>query len=172
MKLILPFCLILLCNHLTADLIYTEHEVKKGMIVITGASSGIGKATAIHFSRSGYPLLLIARRLAQIEELKLPNTLCIEADVTDLASFSEAIRRGEERFGDVECLINNAGILFAEFLHQQTPSDWEKMLQVNVFGVLNGIHLVLDKMIQRQTGQQFPLSCNHLNQSYLKSMFS
>jgi NADP-dependent 3-hydroxy acid dehydrogenase YdfG len=49
--------------------------MKKGLIVITGASSGIGKATANIFSKSGYPLLLLARRLDKLNELRLPNTL-------------------------------------------------------------------------------------------------
>ncbi|MBS0626109.1 MAG: SDR family oxidoreductase [Verrucomicrobia bacterium] len=122
------------------------------MIVITGASSGIGKALALHFSRAKHPLLLVARRLAALQELNLPNALCVEADVSDLASFSKALEQGERQLGAPACLINNAGVLFAELFHQQTTSDWEKMLQVNVSGVLNGLHLVLDKMIQRQTG--------------------
>lgn len=122
------------------------------MIVITGASSGIGKSLAVHFSHAGYPLLLIARRTSPMKELKMPNALCIEADVTDRVSFSKAIEQGEKKFGQIECLINNAGILLAGPTQQQDPSDWEKMLQVNVLGVLNGIHLVLDKMIERQTG--------------------
>ena len=57
--------------------------MEKGLVVITGASSGIGKATAETFSKEGYPLLLLARRVEILEELKLPNTLCIKADVTD-----------------------------------------------------------------------------------------
>lgn len=126
--------------------------MNKGLVVITGASSGIGKATAIHFSRLGYPILLIARRLSNLEELKLPNTLVVEGDVTDLPGFSMAIQQGEEKFGPIECLINNAGILFAEYAYQQNPSDWKKMFDVNVLGVLHGMHLVLDKMIQRKSG--------------------
>ncbi len=145
-------CLIVFCNYLNGELISSSPEGEKGMIVITGASSGIGKALAIHFSHAGYPLLLIARRGSLMEELKLPNALCMEADVTDLVSFSRAIEQGEKKFGQVECLINNAGILFAGPTHLQDPSDWEKMLQVNILGVMNGIHLVLDKMIERQRG--------------------
>ncbi len=149
------FLIILLLSQVSADELNLSQQgaiMKKGLVVITGASSGIGKATAIHFSKAGYPLLLIARRLSHLEELQLPNTLCIEGDVTDLSSFSAAIKQGEQKFGEVECLINNAGILFAELAHQQNPADWEKLLNVNVLGVLHGMHLVLDKMIQRQTG--------------------
>lgn len=126
--------------------------MKKGLVVITGASAGIGKSTAIHFSRAGYPLLLVARRLSHLEALQLPNSLCVEGDITDLPSFSAAIKSAEEKFGEVECLINNAGVLFAGSTHEQNPADWKKMLDVNILGVLHGIHLVLDKMIQRQRG--------------------
>ncbi len=126
--------------------------MKKGLVVITGASAGIGEATALHFSRAGYPLLLIARRLSKLKSLHLPNVLCEEADVIDLSRFKAAISKAEEKFGETECLINNAGILFIDLAYQQNPEEWKKMLDVNVLGVLHGIHLVLQNMIKKQTG--------------------
>ncbi|MDF5662811.1 SDR family NAD(P)-dependent oxidoreductase, partial [Vibrio parahaemolyticus] len=59
----------------------------KKLIVITGASSGIGEAIARHFSDQGHALLLLARRVERLEALNLPNTLCEKVDVTDKASF-------------------------------------------------------------------------------------
>lgn len=132
--------------------------MRKGLVVITGASAGIGKATAIHFSKAGYPLLLIARRLSKLEELKLTNAYCAETNVTDLSGFKEAIEKAEEKFGEVDCLINNAGVLFAGLVHQQDPEAWKRMIDVNLVGVLNGMHLVLDKMKKRETGTIFNLS--------------
>lgn len=126
--------------------------MEKGLVVITGASAGIGEATAIHFSNAGYPLLIIGRRLSKLKALNLPNTMCEEVDVTDLSRFKIAISKAEEKFGETECLINNAGILFINLTHQQNPEEWKKMLDVNVLGVLHGIHLVLQNMIKRQTG--------------------
>lgn len=126
--------------------------MKKGLVVITGASAGIGEATAIQFSKAGYPLLLIARRLSKFKDLHLPNTLCEEVDVTDLSSFKDAIDKAEEKFGETECLINNAGVLFINLASQQNPDEWKKMLDTNILGVLHGIHLVLKKMIDKQTG--------------------
>lgn len=126
--------------------------MKKGLVVITGASAGIGEATALQFSKAGYPLLLIARRLPKLKALNLPNTLCEEVDVTDLDKFKLAINRAEEKFGETECLINNAGVLFINLTHQQKPEEWKKMLDVNVLGVLHGTHLVLQNMIKRQSG--------------------
>ncbi|HEV7737691.1 MAG TPA: SDR family oxidoreductase [Chlamydiales bacterium] len=132
--------------------------MNKKLVVITGASAGIGKAIAVHFSRAGYPLLLIARRLAKLKELRLPNTYCAEVDVTDLSKFSAAIKKGEEKFGEVECLINNAGVFFAEPFETQDPQDWKKMVDVNILGILNGMHLILNKMKERQTGTIFNIS--------------
>jgi NADP-dependent 3-hydroxy acid dehydrogenase YdfG len=126
--------------------------MKKGLVVITGASAGIGKETAIQFSKAGYPLLLIARRLSLLKALKLPNALCEEVDVTDLAGFKAAIKKAEKKFGETECLINNAGVLFINLAHKQDPEKWKKMLDVNILGVLNGTHLVLQNMIKRKTG--------------------
>ncbi len=126
--------------------------MKKGLVVITGASAGIGQATAIQFSHAGYPLLLLGRRLHRLKALNLPNTMCEEVDVTDLCRFKAAINKAEEKFGETECLINNAGVLFINLTHQQNPEEWRKMLDVNVLGVLHGIHLVLQNMIKRQTG--------------------
>lgn len=132
--------------------------MRKGLVVITGASAGIGKALAIHFSQAGYPLLLIARRLAKLKQLQLPNTYCAEVDVTDLSKFSAAIEKGEEKFGEVDCLINNAGILFAGAVNEQDPENWKAMIDVNIWGTLNGIHIVLNKMKEKRTGTIFNIS--------------
>lgn len=126
--------------------------MKKGLVVITGASAGIGEATAIQFSNAGYPLLLLARRLSKLKAFNLPNALCEEVDVTNLSSFQTAVEKAEKQFGETECLINNAGILFINLAHKQNPEEWKKMLDVNVLGVLNGTHVVLQNMIKRQTG--------------------
>lgn len=124
----------------------------KQLIVITGASSGIGAAMAKSFSAAGHPLLLVARRIEPMQELMLPNTLCISVDVTDGAQLQEAISRGVAQYGPVGCLVNNAGIMLLGQADKQNPSEWAMMLNVNVMGVLNGIHAVLDDMKQRKTG--------------------
>ncbi len=124
----------------------------KKLVVITGASSGIGKATAIKLSQEGYPLLLLARRLEKLEALNLPHTMCRTVDVTDMTTFKKAIIEAEEKFGKVDCLINNAGVMLLGQASEQDPREWKKMLDVNVMGVLNGIHVVLDDMIKRNEG--------------------
>lgn len=126
--------------------------MSKGFIIITGASSGIGKATAEALSSKGYSLLLIGRRVQQMENMKLPNALCKNADVTDLKGFQKAVEEGEKTFGAPLCLVNNAGVMLLGDVAAQDPKEWKKMVDVNVVGVLNGIHLVLKKMVERKKG--------------------
>ncbi|SDI96848.1 NADP-dependent 3-hydroxy acid dehydrogenase YdfG [Ferrimonas sediminum] len=122
------------------------------LIVITGASSGIGEATARTLSAQGHPLLLLARRVDKLEALNLPNTLCRKVDVTDRDSFAAAIADAEAQFGPVDCLVNNAGVMLLGDADSQDPAEWQQMLDVNVMGLLNGIHLVLAKMRERKCG--------------------
>ncbi|CCK74794.1 Short-chain dehydrogenase/reductase SDR family protein [Oleispira antarctica RB-8] len=124
----------------------------KQLIVITGASSGIGAAMAKAFSAAGHPLLLVARRIEAMKALALPNALCLSVDVTDGDQLKQAISRGVAQFGPVGCLVNNAGIMLLGQADKQDPSEWAAMLNVNVMGVLNGIHAVLGNMKQRKTG--------------------
>jgi NADP-dependent 3-hydroxy acid dehydrogenase YdfG len=124
----------------------------KGLVVITGASSGIGEAIAKQLSSEGYPLLLLARRLERLEALALPNCLCRQVDVTDRQSFIAAIKEGEQAYGAVDCLINNAGVMLLGQADSQNPDEWQTMVDVNVMGLLNGIHSVLADMKERQTG--------------------
>ena len=124
----------------------------KELIVITGASSGIGAATARAFAALGHPLLLLARRVERLEELKLPNTLCMKADVTQLDEIRAAIQVAEEKYGPVSAIINNAGVMLLGLMDEQSPTEWQKMLDVNVMGVMNGIHAVLPAMKDRKCG--------------------
>lgn len=124
----------------------------KRLIVITGASSGIGAATAKTLSQEGYPLLLLARRIEKMEALNLPNTLCRKVDILDPTSFQSAITEAEAKFGPVDCLINNAGVMLLGSPQKQSLAEWNQMIDVNIKGILNGIHLVLEGMIQRNHG--------------------
>tara|TARA_B110000014_G_scaffold263517_1_gene260530 strand:+ start:480 stop:1205 length:726 start_codon:yes stop_codon:yes gene_type:complete len=124
----------------------------KKLIAITGASSGIGAATAKAFSEAGYPLLLMARRIELMEAMNLPNAICKEVDVLDLEGMKAAISEAEDAHGEVDCMINNAGVMINGKPQSQNPEDWQKMLDVNIRGVLNGIHLVLNNMVERQSG--------------------
>lgn len=138
----------------------------KELIVITGASSGIGAAIAKAFSNLGYPLLLVARRIDRLNELNLPNALCRKVDVTNLEELKKAIAEAELTFGSVGCLINNAGVMLLGLMHEQNPNDWQKMLDVNVKGVMNGIHAVLSQMIERKHGTIINISSTAGRKTY------
>ncbi|EKO3933621.1 SDR family oxidoreductase [Vibrio fluvialis] len=124
----------------------------KKLVVITGASSGIGEAIARRLSAEGHPLLLLARRVERLEALNLPNTLCACVDVTEQASFEAAIANAEAEFGPADALINNAGVMLLGQIDTQDASEWKRMFDVNVLGLLNGMQAVLAPMKARNTG--------------------
>lgn len=128
------------------------------LVVITGASAGIGRETARVFSAAGYPLLLVARRPERIEAMGLPDTLAVEADVRDYDALAAAIRKGEDKFGPVDCLINNAGISRLARLDEQDPEQWRDLIDINCLGVLNGMHAVASGMKERRRGTIINLS--------------
>ncbi|MCO7231464.1 MULTISPECIES: SDR family oxidoreductase [unclassified Cobetia] len=124
----------------------------KKLIVITGASAGIGTAIAQTLSAAGHPLLLLARRVDALEALALPNTLCASVDVCDKAAIESAIAEAEAHYGEVDCLVNNAGTMLLGQIADQDPGEFQRMLDVNVMGVLNGMQAVLGKMQARKGG--------------------
>ncbi|TBT49319.1 SDR family oxidoreductase [Vibrio parahaemolyticus] len=124
----------------------------KKLVVITGASSGIGEAIARRFSEEGHPLLLVARRVERLEALYLPNTLCEKVDVTDQASLITAIEKAEAQFGPADVLVNNAGVMLLGQIDTQDAAEWKRMFDVNVLGLLNGMHSVLASMKARNSG--------------------
>lgn len=130
----------------------------KKLVVITGASSGIGEAIARRFSEEGHPLLLVARRVERLEALNLPNTLCEKVDVTDQASLITAIEKAEAQFGPADVLVNNAGVMLLGQIDTQDAAEWKRMFDVNVLGLLNGMHSVLASMKARNSGTVINIS--------------
>ncbi|MGR7814551.1 SDR family oxidoreductase [Lacinutrix undariae] len=132
-------------------------ETKK-LIVITGASSGFGLEMAKAFSKDGYPLLLLARRVEKMEALHLPNTLCRKLDVTNKENFEKVIAEAEAIYGETDLLVNNAGVMLLGDITTQDPAEWKKMLDVNILGVMNGMSAVIQKMKTRKSGTIINLS--------------
>lgn len=130
----------------------------KKLVVITGASSGFGFELAKEFSKEGYPLLLLARRLEKMEELNLPNSICKKVDVTDRNAFETAVREAEEIYGKTDLIINNAGVMLLGDIASQDISEWKIMLDVNVMGVMNGMQIVMNDMKSRKSGTIINLS--------------
>lgn len=124
----------------------------KKLVVITGASSGIGKSIAKSFSKNGYPVLLLARRANLMEDMNLDNSLCKSVDVSDLEGVKEAIKEGEEKFGKVDLLINCAGVMLLGDSKNQDFAEWNNMIDVNIKGILTGTNVVLKDMVERNEG--------------------
>lgn len=126
--------------------------MQKPLIVITGASSGIGEATARLLSAQGFPLLLLARRLDRLQALGLPDALCEQVDVTDMDQLRAALSKAEAAYGPADCIVNNAGVMLLGDLGTQDPQEWRTMVEVNILGVLNGMQAVLEGMKSRGRG--------------------
>lgn len=124
----------------------------KGLIVITGASSGFGMEMAKEFASAGYPLLLLARRIEKMEALDLPDTICRKVDVVNKEEFENAVREAEAKYGKTDLMVNNAGVMLLGDIATQNASEWKRMLDVNVMGVMNGMQIVMNDMKGRQHG--------------------
>jgi NADP-dependent 3-hydroxy acid dehydrogenase YdfG len=122
------------------------------LVVITGASSGIGLALARAFAREGNALGLIARRMKPIDGLPADRTFYGEADVADYAALERTIRAAEQKFGKTACLINNAGMADAREFKKVDPAAFAHEIDVNLKGVLNGTKAVLADMSAAKAG--------------------
>jgi NADP-dependent 3-hydroxy acid dehydrogenase YdfG len=130
----------------------------KKVIIITGASSGIGEATAYKLSKEGHSLVLAARRneklIALKENLKTYNNevLIHQTDVTNKNEVNSLVKNTISEFGKVDVLINNAGIMPLSFIEEGRVEDWDRMIDVNLKGLLYGINEVVPIMKEQKYG--------------------
>ena len=154
-------------------------NLKNKNALITGAGKGIGKAVAIALAKEGVNIVLIARTQADIHEVAQEintydvKTLALTADVADINSVNLAIEKAIASFQTIDILINNAGIAaFGKFLELE-PSEWERIIQVNLMGVYYVTRAILPNMIERQTGDIINISSTAgLNGNALTSAYS
>lgn len=122
------------------------------VIVITGASSGMGEAAARYLAEKGAKVVMAARRIDRIEaiasELQKQNkeAIAVATDVTKLDDVNNLIETAVNTFGRVDVLINNAGLMPLSRLEQGNVDEWNQMIDVNLRGVLHGIAAVLPYM--------------------------
>lgn len=122
-------------------------------IFITGASTGLGKATAMLFHSKGWNVIATMRSPEKENELnKLPNTLLLPLDVTDTQSIDKAVAEGLKLFGTIDVLVNNAGYGLIGVFESATVEQIRKQYEVNVFGLMNMTRAVLPVMREKRTG--------------------
>ncbi|MCJ2543385.1 SDR family oxidoreductase [Thermostichus vulcanus] len=130
------------------------------VVLITGASEGIGRATAFAFARQGYRLSLAARTpetlrqtAIDLEQSLNAEVLAIPTDVTQPEQVQSLVERTLDRYGHIDCLINNAGICLSGPFLQTTPDHWQQLMAVNFWGYIHTIRAVLPHMLKRKQGQ-------------------
>ena len=134
-------------------------------ILITGASSGIGAATAIAFAKPNNRLILVSRKnregLKKIEDEARKmgaEILSILADVSDYEDCKSVVQQGVERFGTIDLLVNDAGISHIGLFQDMTPDEWQRVMNVNIGSVMNLCHLVIPSMVHRHYGRIINIS--------------
>ena len=130
-------------------------SVKDMVVVITGASSGFGAETAKLLGEKGAKLVLGARREDRLKALCDRIGENAVYSVCDIAKKEDALalaQKGLDSFGKIDALVNNAGIMPLSFLAKGMVEDWDRMIDVNIKGVLYAIHAVLNHMLERGSG--------------------
>ncbi|MEM9509270.1 MAG: SDR family oxidoreductase [Cyanobacteria bacterium P01_E01_bin.35] len=126
--------------------------------LITGASQGIGKATALLFAKNGYDLIITARTKdileATAEEIRVfgQQVLAIATDVSDRSAVEALVNLGIERFKTIDVLVNNAGVCMTASMVETTIEDWERIINVNLWGYIYTIKALLPHFLERQQG--------------------
>lgn len=122
--------------------------------LVTGASSGIGAATARQLAALGTSVALVARRRDRMEALaaEIENSggaaLVVEADITDRAQAQAAVEQTVERFGQLDILINNAGLMLLGPIAGADTEEWDRMISVNLQGLLHTTHAALPHLLK------------------------
>jgi len=126
--------------------------------IVTGASSGIGEATALLLASEGAKVALVARRADRLEALAKRimseggSALVIAADVADESQANAMVQKTKAEFGRVDILINNAGVMLLGPVDGADTEDWRRMFDVNVMGLMYGTHAALPVMKQQGSG--------------------
>ncbi|MDP4531296.1 SDR family oxidoreductase [Marinobacter salarius] len=133
-------------------------NIEGKVVVITGASSGLGEASARLLSEQGAKVVLGARRLKRIERLASEikdggaEAIAVETDVTDQKQVNALVEAAIKQYGRVDVMLNNAGLMPHSPLERLKTDDWDRMIDVNIKGVLYGIAAALPHMQKQKSG--------------------
>lgn len=139
-------------------------NIKDKVVIITGASSGIGEAAAKELASKGAKLVLAARREERLQKLQGEieqsggTAIYKVTDVTSQAQMEELAAYALKEFGKIDVLVNNAGIMPQAFLFKKMVDEWDQMIDVNIKGVLYAIAAVLPSMREQKSGHIINLS--------------
>ncbi|MAZ71678.1 MAG: oxidoreductase [Flavobacteriaceae bacterium] len=139
-------------------------DIKNKTVIITGASSGIGEATALKLSKEGANVVLTARREDRLKKLKNKiekdggKALVVVGDVTNKNDWKHIKKQAEENFNSIDVLVNNAGLMPLSYVKNLHTDEWDTMVDVNIKGVLNGVSAVLPTMIDQKRGHIINIS--------------
>ncbi|MCA0276683.1 MAG: SDR family oxidoreductase [Proteobacteria bacterium] len=130
--------------------------IENKVVVITGASSGLGEAAARLLAENGAKLVLGARRIGRLQalaaELGLGEQAVLKTDVTDRAQVQRLVDHAVATHGRIDVLINNAGLMPSSMLENLHVDEWDRMIDVNLKGVLYGIAAALPHMKTQKSG--------------------
>ena len=133
-------------------------DFKNKVVLITGASSGIGKETAIEFAKKGAQIILVARRKNKLEELEKEitkfnvSTMICQCDISDKSQVSKISATVLDKFGSIDILVNNAGFAIYGSVYDLTIEEIESQMKTNYFGMIYCIKYFLPSMIKKRSG--------------------
>lgn len=133
-------------------------KLENSIIVITGTSSGIGRATALELARRGARLVLVSRQKVALEELAMhcrefgAEVLVAPADTADASAMQEIAKRTAEEFGRIDVWINNAAVTLFGWLEETPLEDIRRVIETNLFGYINGARAALPYFREQGSG--------------------
>src|SRR5216683_698067 len=134
------------------------------VVAVTGASSGIGEATALACARAGAAVALAARRADRIDALAARITedggraIAVPTDVGDEGQAREFVQRAQAELGRLDVLVNNAGVMLLGPIENAPTEEWRRMIHANLFGVLYCTHAALPLMREQGSGHIINIS--------------
>lgn len=141
-----------------------EQKLTGKVVLVTGASSGIGEATTVALASAGAKVAAVARRQERLESLAKrlaggPGEIFpITADVADDAQAHQVVSRTEAKWGRIDALVANAGVMLLGPVRDADTEDWRRMVNINVLGLMYCVHAVLPIMTRQKAGHIITLS--------------